>query len=207
MSTEPTPPGGWSTAGARLPVPPPAQQGWVLRLVNRSARRFFRTQVPDIFAVLHINPRLFWPWLLFASRLMPGGRLPARERELVILRTGWNCRSRYEWGQHVEIGLRCGLSDAQIVAVTRGPEAFVEPRTRTLIEACDELCRTNVVSDAVWRALQAHFSERLLIEIVMLVGHYRMVAGFLNSAGLALEPQIEAVLQQWVARTADASRA
>src|SRR2546423_384346 len=35
--------------------------------------------------------------------------LPPREREIVILRTGWLCKSGYEWTQHKRIGLQAGL--------------------------------------------------------------------------------------------------
>lgn len=70
---------------------------------------------------MRANPRLFWPWLLLASRPMPYGKLPAALRETVILRMAWRCRSRDERGQHEEIALRCGVSDAGIkgVAVRR----------------------------------------------------------------------------------------
>lgn len=196
------PPGGWIDAGPRIGVPPPSRHGFVLRALSFAARRFGRSQLPDVFTVFHINARLFWPWLFFASRLMPGGRLPAQERELVILRTGWNCRSRYEWGQHVDIGLRVGLTDADVVRAAQAPQSFVEERRRLLLAACDELVRDKVVGEATWRALTAHYNERLLIEIVILVGHYVMVAGFLNSAGLKLEPPIESVLQAFQQRAA-----
>ena len=196
------PPGGWRVANSRLAVPPPERRGWLFRLMSFGARRFGRSEVPDVISVFHLNARLFWPWLLFASRLMPGGRLPAQERELVILRTAWNCRSRYEWGQHVDIALRVGLSDSDIVRAAREPASFAQERRRLLLAACDELVRDRVVGEETWRALAGHYSQRLLIEIVILVGHYVMIAGFLNSAGLELEPPIEAVLQAFQRRAA-----
>ncbi|HUS25367.1 MAG TPA: carboxymuconolactone decarboxylase family protein, partial [Candidatus Binatia bacterium] len=160
------PPGGWLESAARIGVPPAARRGWVLRAMSLAARRFGRSELPDVLWVFHLNPRLFWPWLLFASRLMPGGRLPAQERELVILRTAWNCRSRYEWGQHVEIGLRVGLADADIVRAARAPQSFEQERRRLLLAACDELVRDKLIGETTWRALAAHFNPRLLIEIV-----------------------------------------
>lgn len=195
-SNELTPSGGWIThAAPRLTPPPPRERGLLFRGVAQASRWFGRSELPDIFTVLHINPRLFWGWLYFASRLMPFGRLPAATREKIILRTAWNTRSRYEWGQHVDIGLRCGVTDAQIVAVAQGPQAFADPVERATMQACDELLRDKVIADATWQALASGYSSRLLIEIVMLVGHYEMVAGFLNTAGLVLESSIETRLQ------------
>lgn len=198
---EPQPEGGWIVMDkARLQAPPPAARGLMFRTVSRASRFFGRAQIPDIFATFHINARLFWAWLFFASRLMPGGQLPAREREKIILRTAWNCRSRYEWGQHVDIALRVGVPDADIVRVMQGPAAFEGERERALISACDELARGVAVSDATWATLSAHYGPALMIEIVILIGHYVMVAGFLNVSGIALEPPTEKKLQDFYNR-------
>ncbi|AXQ30339.1 carboxymuconolactone decarboxylase family protein [Solimonas sp. K1W22B-7] len=189
---------GWVHAAApRLRPPPPSERGLLFRSVTGGARLFGRKELPDLFPVFHINRRLFWPWLFFASRLMPGGRLKAKEREKIILRTGWNCRCRYEWGQHVEIGLGVGLSDQDILRVSKGPAHAADDRERALLLACDDMAREQCISSDSWAALAAHYSEPLLIEITILIGHYQMVAGFLNSTGIALEPAIEQQLQEF----------
>lgn len=194
---------GWvNPPVARIKPPPLSESGWRFRALAQLSRFFGRSQVPVIFSVLNIHRRLVLPWLWFSSRLMPYGSLPARVRELLILRTGWNCRCRYEWGQHVDLGLRFGLVDADIVAVARGPEAFADEGTRHLIQACDELCQNNCVSDASWQALARQWPEPQLIEIVVLVGHYRGLAGFLSSTGIALEAPIEVRLQAFHQRIA-----
>lgn len=199
------PDGGWlACASPRLQPPPPAERGWLFRAISLGAARFGRSQIPDLFPVLHIHRRLFWPWLLFASRLMPRGRLDAKTREKLILRTGWNCRCRYEWGQHVDIGLRAGLTDADIVRVARGPEQAIDAHERALLTACDDMAREQRIADDTWTALATDFDRVRLIEIVMLIGHYQMVAGFLNSSGIALEPAIERVLADFHRRIADA---
>ena len=195
LQTELVPDGGWIAPAAVRLAAPTSSRGFVLGLMARFARRLGRPDLPDVIATLHLNPRLFWPWLLFASRLMPGGRLPARLRELIILRTAWNCRSRYEWGQHVEVGLRVGLTDDEIARVPQGPDAFAGAPEQAALQACDELCAGHSVSEETWRVLAGQHRPRELIELTLLVGHYVMIAGFLNASGLALEPPIEAQLQ------------
>lgn len=194
---------GWFEAADRLPAPTPTGRKPLFRALSGVARLMGRSEVPDVIALLGHYPRLFWPWLAFASRMMPYGRLPPVTREKLILRTAWNCRSRYEWGQHVEIGLRSGLTDAEILAVARGPEGWAADRDAAALDACEELCRDKRVSAATWARLQARFSEEQLVELTLLVGHYEMLAGFLNSAGLGLEPVIEAELQGFYRRVAE----
>lgn len=193
-----TPPLGWiSHPQPRISTPPPNKRGLVFRLASFFSRFLGRADVPDVITVLHINPRLFWPWLLFASRLMPFGKLPAALREKVILRTGWNCRSRYEWGQHVEIALRSGVTAEEIKTLALHPDKEANELDRLALQACDELCAAAVVSDATWQQLRLHLSHKEMLELLMLVGHYQMVAGFLNSAGLVLEPNVEQVLTEF----------
>jgi alkylhydroperoxidase family enzyme len=197
------PDGGWSgSVSARLFPPKPGDRGLLFRSMSLVARSFGRIQIPDIFSVFHINARLFWAWLFFASKLMPGGRLPAKDREKIILRTAWNCRSRYEWGQHVDIALSVGVTDEEILKVARGPGACPDANERALLLACDEMTDNKYISDQTWATLSGRYDEKLLIEIVILIGHYIMIAGFLNSAGLRLESPVEEKLTRFHQRIA-----
>jgi len=195
------PEGGWAgPPRARLNAPAPAARGILFRTASLFSRFLGRPEVPDVITVLHLHPRLFWAWLFFASRLMPYGKLPPALREKIILRTAWNCRSRYEWGQHVDIALRAGVSDEEIVRISAGPQACTDRHEQAVLQACDEVCRDTLVSDNSWQLLAEKYPEHLLIEILMLIGHYQMIAGFLNSAGLALEAPTEETLQAFYRR-------
>ena len=185
------PDAGWFESSNRLPAPTSSGRKPLFRALSGVARLMGRSEVPDVIALLGRHPRLFWPWLAFASRMMPYGTLPPVTREKLILRTAWHCRSRYEWGQHVEI-----------VAVARGPAGWADDRDAAALDACEELCREKRISDSTWQALSQRFSEGQLVELTLLVGHYEMLAGFLNSAGLGLEPVIEAELQGFYRRVA-----
>src|SRR5213078_3067960 len=103
------------------------------------------------------NPGLYAKWLPFGGKLL-AGKLPPRERELLILRTGWNCRSSYEWGQHVLIARQSGLSDEEIARVPHGPHAPGWPAfDAVLLRAADELHADARVSDGTWKALAEHY--------------------------------------------------
>jgi alkylhydroperoxidase family enzyme len=141
----------------------------------------------NIFATLVRHPGLFARWLPFGGKLL-SGRLPARDRELLVLRTGWRCRSEYEWAQHVVVGRAAGLTDEEIERVTAGPDApGWDPFDALLLRAADELHDDSCLSDGVWAALAERYDERQLIEVPMLVGHYTLVSYTLNSLGVPLE--------------------
>src|SRR3954463_2049506 len=76
----------------------------------------------NIFDTLVRHPGLFRKWLPFGGKLL-AGKLPARDRELLILRTAWHCRAAYEWGQHVAIATSAGVTDDEIARLPAGPGA------------------------------------------------------------------------------------
>jgi 4-carboxymuconolactone decarboxylase len=142
----------------------------------------------NIFTTLARHPKVFKKWSDFGGVLLYAGRLAPRERELLILRTGWSCRSAYEYGQHVLIGLRSGLSQEEIDRVPLGPDADGwSDDDATLLRAADELHTEHCIGDATWAALATRLDEQQLIEVCMLVGQYHLVAFTLNSLGV--EPE------------------
>ncbi|HEY2815397.1 MAG TPA: carboxymuconolactone decarboxylase family protein [Acidimicrobiales bacterium] len=144
----------------------------------------------NIFSTLVRNPGLFRHWLPFGGKLL-AGKLPARDRELLILRTGWHTQSEYEWGQHVVIAKRAGVTDDEIARLKVGPDADGwDDFDATLLRAADELHDSNCISDETWTALSTRYDERQLIEVPMLVGHYHMVAFALNTLGVQREPGV-----------------
>ena len=146
----------------------------------------------NIFSTLARNPELFKVWLPFAGHLLGGGLLSGEDRELLILRTAVCTGSSYEWGQHVRISLAIGMSRETIDRVAEGPDAEGwSPHEAALLRAVDELHADSVLSDETWAALAETYDERELIEAIMLVGHYHMVAFALRSLGVELDEGLE----------------
>jgi 4-carboxymuconolactone decarboxylase len=167
------------------PVPSPDLDGESSELLRAAGSP--GSPATNIFATLVRHPGLFRKWLPFAGKLL-AGKLPPRERELVILRTGWRCRSEYEWGQHVLIGGALGVTDEELRRVQAGPEAPGWSRSdAALLRAADELHDQSCISDATWSTLSDRYDDRQLIELLMLVGQYHLVAFTLNSLGVERE--------------------
>ena len=116
--------------------------------------------------------------------LLPGGKLPRVDSELVILRVAHNCHSEYEWRHHERLGPAAGLTRAQVDAVGTAEAASspdLSDHQRLLVRAADELHNARELSDELWAQLGERLSEVELIELCMLVGHYEMLAMTLNS--------------------------
>ena len=143
----------------------------------------------NIFGTLAHHPALLKRFNVLGGLFLSKGTLPEREREIVILRVGWNCRAVYEFGQHTIIAKRVGLSEAEIAALVRKPDSYAwRAADAVLIAMADELCADDCVSDKTWQDLAARWDEAQLAELVMVAGFYRMVSGFLNSTGVQLDP-------------------
>jgi alkylhydroperoxidase family enzyme len=132
------------------------------------------------------HPDLFRRWLPFGLQLMRG-MLPPRDRELLILRTAVRCDSEYEWGQHRLIARECGLSEVEIDRVRAGPDEAWGTGDRLLLAVADEIYETDGLADPTWEALRARFDDGQLVELLMLLGHYRMVA--VVAKALQIEPE------------------
>jgi AhpD family alkylhydroperoxidase len=157
---------------------------WVF---SRLAGRATRTGPPAIFTTLGRGRGLFWGWLHFAGRLMPGGNLPRRETELVILRVATLRDCAYELEHHVRLGRRAGVTTADVARVREGSTADGwSGHERLLMQVTEQLLATRDLDDATWSELRAAYDERTVIEVLLLVGHYDMLATTLTT--LRLEP-------------------
>ncbi len=114
--------------------------------------------------------------------------LPAREREIVILRIGFLCKSGYEWTQHVPIGVRAGLTQDEVARIKGGADApGWSPADQALLRAADELHHDQFITDATWTALKAYFTDKQCMDVVFTAGQYTQVSMILNSFGVQLD--------------------
>ncbi len=174
-------------------VPPLSPGEWAPEVeeIVRPLRGLMGGRVLNVFATLAHHPELLRRWLVFANHVLGASTLPARERELAILRVGWLCRSDYEWGQHVLIARRVGVGDAEIARVAAGPDApGWSPREAAVLRAADELWRDARVADATWAELARHFEVPQLLDLVFAIGQYTLVSMALNSFGVERDPGV-----------------
>ena len=135
--------------------------GWFNDGIVRVSGLAVGGEPPRIFTTLARHRGLFRGWLFFAGRLMPSGKLPRQDTELMILRVAHLTGSEYEWGHHERIGRQAGLSEEEIARVRSGPEApGWSERQALILCAVDELHRDRRIGDEVWAQLTQSTTSR-----------------------------------------------
>ena len=144
-------------------------------------KAIFAEPTLNIFGTLARHPKLLKRWIVFGNHVLAKSTLSPRDRELLILRTGWNCKAPYEWGQHVAIGRAAGITDDEIERIARGDETGWPANEAALLRAADELHATQTLSDEAYANLGTHYDEQQLLDIVFCVGQYHLVSMALNT--------------------------
>ncbi|MEO6247493.1 MAG: carboxymuconolactone decarboxylase family protein [Sphingomicrobium sp.] len=150
-------------------------------------------QIPEIMFTFCRYPAL-WDAIVGLSLPLQNAAavLPARERQLAILRTAWLLQAPYEWGEHVKHGRKIGFSDEDIDRLIAGSAApGWDEKDRAIVRCCEELRENAMVTDETWAKLSEHLDDHQRFELLVLIGHFTNVAYFQNSLRLRLEPSNE----------------
>jgi len=139
-----------------------------------------------LFRTMAHHPGLLDYYLPFGGQFAEGV-LPAREREMLILRTSWVCGCAYEWGHHERAGQRAGLTTEDVAAVPDADAERWSEDDRALLLAADALVTRRDLDDDLWRRFARPFDAAQLVEATMLVGSYAMLAAMINAVGI--EPE------------------
>ena len=143
----------------------------------------------NVPATLAHHPLLLKRFTLFAGLLLADSLLPPRDRELLTLRATYRAGAEYYFGHHRRFAPAAGVSDAEIGAIV--DEAAVwDVRDATLLAFADQLSAGTTVDDDTWATLRSFYDEAQALEATMLVGFYRMMAGFVNTIGVEREPGV-----------------
>jgi alkylhydroperoxidase family enzyme len=162
--------------------------------------RFAALGMRNAVATYARYPELATAMLPYTEYLLTQSTLPARDRELLWLRTAWLARSDYVWAQRAPAARRAGLTDTEIARVALGPDAKGwQPFDAALIRAADELHVDAFVSDATWRALAARYDVNKLTDLLYGVGEIEMHATFASTLRVDIEPELTDRLPSGVA--------
>ena len=194
----PGPPG--TAAFVRLSEPriaPLPESQWTAEHRARVDRWASEVRIGNAFRTLLHVPELVdavMPFLVYAARETT---LPARHRELLILRTAWLAQNRLLWADHAPTARLVGLTAEDVRRIAEGPAApGWSPFEANLLRLADELYRNSSVRNAVWAALDERYDLLELVDAVMTVNQSTLLAMLLNSFGV--QPDDDA-LARWPA--------
>lgn len=173
---------------ARIPYPDPEQ----IPEVTRAALATMAAPLNLMRMAAHA-PMLVKPLLMLSNTVFTRLALTERLRELVILRTAWQVRCEYVLAQHRVLGLRLGLDVAEIEAICADtvPEGVLAPAETMVLDAIDQISAGATVDEDLAAALDREFGHQGVVEIFIVVGHYRMLAGLLSGLAVDIDPQGE----------------
>jgi alkylhydroperoxidase family enzyme len=150
----------------------------------------------NVFRMVANAETAFRPWLAFGGALLSSLALDPVVRELAILRVARLSGAEYEWVQHVPIALAVGASEAQVEAVDHGQldDASLGEAERAALRFTTEVVRDVRASDEAVAALHtAGLSPREVVELLLVIGQYMMVARVAETAGIELDEPADVI--------------
>jgi 4-carboxymuconolactone decarboxylase len=156
---------------------------------------------PEVLKILKVRPQVLNVQRMIAnaqgifparsklsSALFTQIKLDPRMREIAILRTAKDCHSIYEWTQHVPAAKHVGVTDEQIAAIEKWSDAecFSEIE-RLVLQLTDEVNANVKGRQETVEALKRQLSSGEIIELLIIVGHWRQTASVLETLEVDLE--------------------
>ncbi|HLK12299.1 MAG TPA: carboxymuconolactone decarboxylase family protein [Candidatus Binatia bacterium] len=173
---------------ARLPyVDPQTAPAAVRELLDRLPAKL------NVFKLMAHAETAVRPLLQLGTAILAQQQLPARTRELAILRVARLATAEYEWVQHVPIARAAGVGEAQVEALRRGEigSACFDAVERLVLRFVTEVVRDGGAGGSTVAAMQPHFTTREIVELVLTVGFYTMLAQLMATAAIDLDPPAE----------------
>lgn len=144
----------------------------------------------NVFRMMAHAETGFRPLLGLGTAILAQQQLSPKLRELTILRVARLSPAEYEWVQHVPIALATGATQAQIDALARDDieDASFDAIERLVLRFATEVIRDVRASDATFAALAGRLSPREIVELIVTVGYYMMIARLLETTAVDIDP-------------------
>jgi alkylhydroperoxidase family enzyme len=144
----------------------------------------------NVFKMLAHAETNFIPAMRLANAILHKQKLSHVHRELLILLVAQWERAAYEWRQHVPIALGLGVTQRQIDCIESGKYdgAAFDDAERALLAFGAEVIENVRVSEASFAALRGHFSDQEIVEAIVAIGFYMMIARLTEATETDLDP-------------------
>ena len=144
----------------------------------------------NVFKMLAHAETSFIPAMRFANAILHKQKLEHVNRELLILQVAQREQAAYEWRQHVPIALGVGCTQAQVDAVEHGDydTAAFSDAERALLKFGREVVENVRVAEATFAGMRRHFSDQEIVESIVALGFYMMMARVTEATETDLDP-------------------
>lgn len=146
----------------------------------------------NIFRTLAHAQSAFVPYLGLAGALLAQLELDPKLRELAILLVAARSNAEYEWIQHIGISRALGIDDEQISAVERGEldAACLDPDAQTVLRFAAQVLERPRADNETFAALSDRFPPRQIVELLLVIGSYHMLARVMTTLKVDLDPAV-----------------
>ena len=144
----------------------------------------------NVFRMMAHAENDFRPLVGLGTAILGRQKLSAKLRELAILRVATLSPARYEWVQHVPIAQATGVAAGQVAALERGDitaDVF-DPLERAVLGFTTEVVREVRATEATFAELARHLSAQEIVELIVTVGYYMLIARLLETTAVDLDP-------------------
>jgi 4-carboxymuconolactone decarboxylase len=146
-------------------------------------------EMPEYMRMLAKHPGLFRSQM-DTGKLFFNGLISPRERELAVLRIGWLAGAPYEWGEHVKISQRYGVTSEEIERAIIGSTApGWSEHDAAILRGVEEMIADFAMSGETWDILAKNWDEAQMLEFPAMVGQYVAIAFIQNSVRARLAPE------------------
>ncbi len=144
----------------------------------------------NIYRIMLHSPALAGGWFELNQAVRYKTEVDGQSRELAMMRVAILNDVDYILGAHSQTyALKEGLTPAQVDALTEwSASGLFSDQQRALLAYVDAMTRQIDVSDEVFEAVRAHYNERQVVELTMLVGAYNMLTRVLKALKIDSEP-------------------
>lgn len=146
------------------------------------------SEVLNLFKVMAHCPWIGRNFIRLGNSILKGEELPARLRELAILRVGCLLQAEYEVTKHIPLALQAGISQEEVDQLLRGESVFgLGDKEDTVLSYTEELTKECRVSNITFEKLKTFLSDRAIVELTAVIGYYNMVCRILVGLQIELE--------------------
>ncbi len=142
----------------------------------------------NVYRAIGNNPPVLAGLRSFLGELWSESGLTDHQRELVILSVANAVNSKYEWHQHVGIARNAGVSDDEILAISKNDLNAFDNRERDMLNYA-HAAMAGEITDDLHKTAATHFDESTIIGLAAVASGYVLLARLIDACGVEIEDE------------------